>query len=128
MLKPLNQRIKTMAKYEDEGKWGKDEAQKIDKGNADNQARGSTKNTKSFLQGWSARAAQNSYDPFGRQGKAQARRDLSSAGASRDVRLGDSEGHPNKIGGENENTKQWRHFSEVSRRNSYTGKGGSRRD
>ena len=116
-----------MAKYEDENIWSKHEAQKLDRGNAENQRRGETKNTKSFLRGWAERASQNSYDPYGKQGKAQARRDLSSAGADRDVRTGDSEGYAKKLGGETENTKGWKHWSEVSKRYSYTGKGGSKR-
>jgi hypothetical protein len=109
-------------KYEDESKWGKDEANKISKGGA--QLKGEP--TKGNLRAWASYASQNSFDPYGKAGKAQAKRDLSGAGASRDVGLGDAEGHAKRLGGEGQDTKGWKHWSEVSKRYSYTRKGGSK--
>ena len=98
-----------MAKYENEDKWGKSEAAKISKDRG--QLKGEA--TKGNLKTWSDYAASNSYDPRGTAGKAQARRDLSDAGANRDVNLGDTEGFPQKQGGQ-EDGKHWKHWSEVS--------------
>jgi hypothetical protein len=81
--------------------------------------------TKSNINDWSAYAKENSFDPS--ESKAKSKRDLSDAGATRDVNLGDVEGFPQQQGG-SEDARGWRHFSEVSRTNSYTGKGGSKRD
>ena len=77
---------------------------------------------KANLADWKAYADMNSvnYRPI----KAQSRRDLSTDDGPKHEWSKDDWQVPQK----QEEGKGWRHWSEASQRNSYTGKGGSRRD
>jgi hypothetical protein len=85
--------------------------------------------TKANIKEWSQYAHRNSYDQS--ESKAQSRKDLAPVEGFHEEELSDDWSNASgqvvpdaaKFEG-----KGWKHWSEVSQRNSYTGKGGSRRD
>jgi hypothetical protein len=82
--------------------------------------------TKSNLHEWSEYARRNSYDQS--ESKAQSRKDwgrIESFHAEEVDYPEDARTVPEKATFEG---KGWKHWSDVSKTNSYTGKGGSRRD
>src|SRR5262249_54229519 len=97
----------------DTEKWGEDKAKDISKGGS--QVKGDDR------KGWANYAREHNYI----RDKAEARRNIGTEGAGKDYNqhaTGDWR-QPQK----DSQGKGWRHFSDVSKRNSYTGKGGSRR-
>ena len=79
--------------------------------------------TKSNISDWQDYAKRNSFDQS--HSKAQSRKDLAPVKAGQRISdWSDDWQQPQK----DCEGKGWRHFSEVSERNSYPGKGGSRRD
>jgi hypothetical protein len=80
--------------------------------------------TQTNISDWQAYAKRNSFDPT--ESREQSQRDLAPVKAGErisDWSKNDWQGAPETGEG-----KGWRHWSEVSQRNSYTGKGGSKRD
>jgi hypothetical protein len=82
--------------------------------------------TKSNLRDWADYAERNSYDQS--ESKAQSRKDLAPVEGFHAEEVDypeDARVVPEKATYEG---KGWRHWSDVSKTNSYTGRGGSRRD
>jgi hypothetical protein len=85
--------------------------------------------TKSNLRDWAEYAKRNSYDQS--ESKAQSRRDLAPVEKFSEEELSDDWSNafrqvvPDRAKFEG---RGWKHWSESSKTNSYTGKGGSRRD
>jgi hypothetical protein len=111
-----------MAQNED--KWGQKEAETIV-----NSKYISGLAKKGNLDKWADYSSRNSYDQS--ESKAQSKRDLAPVKGFHEEELGDD--WSNRSGQVVPNSAKyegrgWKHWSEVSQRNSYTGKGGSRRD
>jgi hypothetical protein len=92
-----------------------------------NQLRG--EGTKSNLREWADYCSRNSYDAS--ESRAQSKRDLAPVEGFHAEELSDdwknASGQVVPDSAKFEG-KGWKHFSELSRTNSYTGKGGSKRD
>jgi hypothetical protein len=111
-----------MAQNED--KWGKKEAEDIVEAKY---ISGLAK--KGNLDRWSDYASRNSYDQS--ESKAQSKRDLAPVEKFHAEELSDDWSNASgQVVPDNSKYegKGWKHWSDVSKTNSYTGKGGSRRD
>ena len=76
--------------------------------------------TKSNLDRWAKYAKDASFDPSA--SRRQSKRDL-------DAKSGREDSYPERfVADQTDQGDDWKHYSDLSRTNSYTGKGGSKRD
>jgi hypothetical protein len=111
-----------MAQNED--KWGSKEAEKIVHAKYIG-----GEGTKSNLEKWASYAKRNSFDQS--ESKAQSKRDLAPVEKFHAEELSDDWSNASGqvvLDKAKYEGKGWKHWSEVSKTNSYTGNGGSKRD